>query len=428
MSNFLTLSKDELVKIRLSLKEKYDNIKKLDLNLDMSRGKPSPQQLDLSMSMLDTINSRSNYFSRENIDCRNYGVLDGINEMKELMSQIMQTDKNDIIIGGNSSLSLMFDTISHFMTHGTSDTPPWIKQENIKFLCPSPGYDRHFSITQYFGIKMVPIKMNSDGPDMNQIQKLAENDSTIKGIWCVPKYSNPQGITYSDEVVTKFAKLKPAAKDFKIFWDNAYAIHDLTNSEEKLLNIFEECEKYNSSNLPIMFCSTSKITFAGSGISAIACKGENLESLKKRFSFKIIGYDKINQLRHYRFLKNINILKYHMKKHAQTLNPKFKMVINKFNDNFENNPIISWTQPKGGYFISVETLNGCAKETVRYCKEAGLKLTEAGTTYPYGIDPNDSNIRIAPSYPDIEELDKAIDIFCLCVKLAATEKLIKNKA
>lgn len=427
MPNFLKLNKDELLKIKSDLKQQYENIKKLGLNLDMSRGKPSPEQLDLSTSMLNAVNSSSNYFSKGNIDCRNYGVLDGIDEMKELMSQIMEVDKNNIIIGGNSSLSLMFDTISHFMTHGTSKDPAWIKQKDIKFLCPCPGYDRHFSITEYFGIKMIPIKMNSDGPDMDEIQKLVENDSTIKGIWCVPKYSNPQGITYSDEVVTRFAKLKPAANDFRIFWDNAYAVHGLTNHEEKLLNIFEKCEKYNSCNLPIMFCSTSKITFAGAGISAIACQGENLENLKKRFSFKIIGYDKLNQLRHYRFLKNINILKYHMKKHAQILNPKFSLVINKFNDNFSNNPILSWTNPKGGYFISVETINGCAKETVRYCKEAGLKLTSAGSTYPYGIDPNDSNIRIAPSYPNIKELGMAMDVFCLCVKLAAAEKLIKDK-
>jgi DNA-binding transcriptional MocR family regulator len=311
------------------------------------------------------------------------------------------------------------------MTHGVSGCSPWIKQNDIKFLCPSPGYDRHFSITQYFGIKMIPIKMNSDGPNMDEIQNWVENDDTVKGIWCVPKYSNPQGITYSDNVVAGFAKLRPAARDFRVFWDNAYAVHDLTNNEEKLLNIFKECGKYNSSDLPIMFCSTSKITFAGSGVSAIAGAGENLKNLKKRFSFKTIGYDKINQLRHSRFFKNINTLKDHMKRHAEILNPKFNLVIDKFKGNFINNPIISWAEPKGGYFISVETLSGCAKETVRYCKKAGLKLTNAGATYPYGIDPNDSNIRIAPSYPNLEELDKAMDIFCLCAKLAAIEKLIK---
>ncbi|MDR2074157.1 MAG: aminotransferase class I/II-fold pyridoxal phosphate-dependent enzyme [Oscillospiraceae bacterium] len=394
------------------------------LFLDISRGKPSQAQLDLSSALLDVGHKNL----ENNIpDVRNYGNLEGIPEAQKLMAILIGCQQEDVIIGGNSSLSLMFDVISCFFIHGI-DGNPWCNQK-IKFLCPSPGYDRHFSICEYFGIEMIPIKVNDDGPDIERIKNLVKNDQNIKGIWCVPKYSNPSGIIYSDHVVKELANLSPAASDFRIFWDNAYSVHDLMEPSD-LFDIFYEISKNQKNELVIAFSSMSKVTFAGSGISALACRGKNLELLKKYYSFKTIGFDKINQLRHVKFFgKDKNFkqnLKLHMRKHAEILRPKFNLVHEVLEFNFKNNPIISWSKPGGGYFICVNTF-GSAKRVVDLCAENGLKLTPAGVMFPYGIDLEDSTIRIAPSYSSLEELKKALEIFCACVKISALEKLLKMR-
>ena len=416
------MNKQELLDEKKEILKKYENFKKKKLKLDMSRGKPSAQQLDLSMDMLSSINSNTDCVIN-GTDYRNYGILEGIPELRSLFGEIMGVNAENVIVGGNSSLNMMFDTISCFMTHGVNNCEPWLKQGKIKFLCPSPGYDRHFAITEYFGMELIPIKMNHDGPDMETMEKLVSRDDKVKGIWCVPKYSNPQGITYSDEVVKRLSRLKPAAKDFKIFWDNAYCVHDLTDDEVELLNIAEECKKNNNEELPIIYCSTSKITFPGAGIAAMACFGNTKEVIKRKYSFQTISYDKLNQLRHFKFLKNLQNIKSHMKKHKEILKPKFDYVIKKLTQEFGENSIISWEEPKGGYFISVDVMQGCAKRVVELCKEAGVIITSAGATYPYGKDEKDSNIRLAPSYPPMDELIEAMDLFCLCVKYAALEKL-----
>lgn len=424
--NYLNLSKKKLKEVEIDLKKEYEKLKSLNLNLDMSRGKPSPKQTNLSLALLDTIKSSDSLISDSGIDCKNYGTLDGLPEMKKIFSKILEIDENNIIVGGNSSLSMMFDTISYFMTHGVLGSKPWTSYQNdcknIKFLCPSPGYDRHFAILDFFNIEPIVIPMLKTGPDMGLIEKLISEDETIKGIWCVPKYSNPQGITYSDEAVKRFSKLKPKASDFRIFWDNAYAIHDLTETPDELLNLMELCKKNHSENLPIMFCSTSKITFPGAGVAAVGASVDNINHLKKMYSFKTIGYDKINQLRHVRYFKNFENLKTHMGKYRAILKPKFDIVLSSLENNFSDNKIVSWEKPNGGYFISIDVTTGCAKKTVKLCKDLGLILTPAGSTFPKKFDPNDSNIRIAPSYPSIDELRKAMDVLCLCLKLAFCEK------
>ena len=429
--NYLNLSKEKLKEVEIDLKKEYEKLKSLNLNLDMSRGKPSPEQTNLSLGLLDTIKSSDSLISESGIDCKNYGTLDGLPEMKKIFSEILEIDENNIIVGGNSSLSMMFDTISYFMTHGVLDDKPWSTYQNgqnkIKFLCPSPGYDRHFAILDFFNIEPIVIPMTKNGPDMDIIEKLIKTDETIKGIWCVPKYSNPQGITYSDETVERFSKLKPKATDFRIFWDNAYAIHDLTKTPDKLLNLMELCKKNHNENLPIMFCSTSKITFPGAGVAAVGASSENINHLKKMYSFKTIGYDKINQLRHVRYFKNFENIKFHMEKHKNILKPKFDIVLNALENNFSDNKIVSWETPNGGYFVSIDVTKGCAKKTVKLCKDLGLILTPAGSTFPKKFDPNDSNIRIAPSYPSIDELIKAMDVLCLCIKLAFCDKTLSDK-
>lgn len=426
MKSFLEMSTEELSKEKMSLEKTYEEFKKLNLTLNMARGVPSSEQISLSNDMLCIINRDSDFNNENGTDCRNYGGTPyGIPEARRLFAELMGTSQDDVIVGGNSSLRMMFDTVSMFMTHGTSEYEPWIKQGKIKFLCPSPGYDRHFKICEYFNIEMVPIKMNHDGPDMDTVEKLIESDSLIKGIWCVPKFSNPQGITYSDKTVKRLASLNPKAKDFRIFWDNAYSVHELTEENIQLSNIMDECKKNNSEQLPIIFCSFSKITFAGAGISAMACRGENLSSLKRRYSVQSVGPDKLNQLRHVRFLRNLSEVKNHMRKHREILAPKFNIVLSILKKHFENNPIVKWETPKGGYFISVDLINGCAKRSVQLCKEAGVTLTGAGATYPYGYDPLDSNIRIAPSFPSCQELSKAMEIFSISVKIAYLESILR---
>lgn len=404
-------------------KEKYDKFKNMNFNLDMSRGKPCSEQLNLSNELLNILKNPEDCISKNKIDCRNYGVNDGIEEIKEFISDVTGIEKENFIVGGNSSLSMMFDTISCFMIHGACGGKPWAKQRKIKFLCPAPGYDRHFSMCEYFGMELITIPMTPQGPDMKTVEELVEKDSSVKGMWCVPKYSNPEGITYSDETVKRLANLKPAAKDFRLFWDNAYFVHDLTENPPKLLDIFSECKKAGNEELPIIFYSTSKITFAGAGIAFLACGKQNLAQLKKNYSFKTVGFDKLNQIRHVKFLKNKEALKNHMEKQKNILLPKFEKVLNILNENFGKSEILTWNEPQGGYFVSVNTVPGCAKEIVKLCREAGLKLTDAGSTFPYKKDPFDKNIRLAPTYPPLDELEKAMNLFCTVVKMV----YFKNK-
>ena len=391
----------------------------------MSRGKPSKEQLDLSMGMMDVLSSGLNLVGEEGVDCRNYGVLDGIKEAKELLGAISEVSADKIIIYGNSSLNVMYDTISRSMTHGVMGSTPWCKLDKVKFLCPVPGYDRHFAITEYFGIEMINVPMTPTGPDMDMVEKLVSEDEAIKGIWCVPKYSNPQGISYSDETVKRFAALKPAAKDFRIYWDNAYSVHHLYDDEQDvILEILDECEKAGNPDMVYKFTSTSKISFPGSGIAAIATSKNNIEEIKKQLTIQTIGHDKVNQLRHVHFFKNLDGVVEHMRKHAAILRPKFEAVIDTLETELGGLGIGSWVKPKGGYFISFEAMEGCAKAIVAKAKEAGIVMTNAGATYPYGKDPHDSNIRIAPSFPSADELALAAQLFVLCVKLVSVQKLL----
>lgn len=423
--NYLNMSKTELEKERVSLLKEHENYKSKGLSLNMARGKPSPEQLDLSLGILDTVTSKDSLLSDDGVDCRNYGGFDGITECKALFADILETAPDNVFVGGNSSLNLMFDTISCFMTAPLyKDTQPWYEVKDRKFLCPVPGYDRHFGVTGYFGFDMIPIPMDENGPDMDVVEKLVAEDSSVKGIWCVPKYSNPTGITYSDDVVKRLAALKPAAKDFRIMWDNAYAIHDVSDTPDKLLNIVDECKKNGNEDLPILFCSTSKVTFSGAGVAAMAASKHNISVLKTRLQYATIGYDKINMLRHTRFFKDFNGLKEHMQKHKALLAPKFDMVTNKLSEYLDGLNIAEWTNPNGGYFVSVNVYKNTAKRVVELCQEAGVVLTGAGATFPNGIDPENKNIRIAPSFPSVDELALAMDIFCVCAKLAAVEVLI----
>lgn len=426
MTAYRDMSREELLELKSRLEKEFEDVKGKGLKLDMSRGKPSKAQLDLSMGMMDVLKSTSDLVCEEGVDCRNYGVIDGIKEAKQLLSDMMEVPKDNIIIFGNSSLNVMYDTVARAMTHGIMGSTPWAKLDKVKFLCPVPGYDRHFKITEFFGIEMINIPMNSDGPDMDLVEKYVNNDAAVKGIWCVPKYSNPTGIVYSDEVVRRFATLKPAAEDFRIFWDNAYCIHHLYKDQQaEIPNILEECAKAGKPDMAYMFASTSKITFPGSGVSAIATSTTNVEFIKQQLTVQTIGHDKINQLRHTRFFKNIDGLKAHMEKHADILRPKFEAVLNAFDQELTGLEIGSWVKPLGGYFISFDALEGCAKKIVAMCKDAGVVLTGAGATYPYGKDPKDSNIRIAPSFPSVEEMEAASKIFVLCVKLASIDKYLE---
>lgn len=425
MKSYKELSREEMEALRQELEKQYEDVKKKGLTLDMSRGKPSAAQLDMGMDYMDIVNSSSDMKTETGIDCRNYGLLDGIPEAKKLMADIMEVSPDNVAICGNASLNIMYDTISRAMTHGVLGSTPWCKLDKVKFLCPVPGYDRHFAITEHFGIEMINIPMHNDGPDMDMVGKLVAEDNAIKGIWCVPKYSNPQGISYSDETVRRFAALEPAAKDFRIFWDNAYIIHHLyKEKQDHILEILSECEKAGNPDMVYEFCSTSKVIFAGGGMSAIASSKANLTEMKKSMTIQTIGYDKINQLRHVRYFKNYEGVKAHMKKHAEFLRPKFEAVLAVLEQELQGLEVGAWNKPNGGYFISFDAMEGCAKEIVAKCKEAGVVLTSAGATYPYGKDPMDSNIRIAPSFPTPEEMKAATDLFVLCVKLVSVNKLL----
>lgn len=419
------LTLEQIEQLYNQVKEEYMAYKAQNLQLNMARGKPSPEQLDLSLDMLSALTPED--MNADGLDVRNYGVLDGIPSCKKLMADMLGVKPEDVIIGGNSSLNMMYDTIARAMSFGVyGSSKPWGQYEKIKFLCPSPGYDRHFSICELFGIDMIPIRMTENGPDMDQVEQYVANDPEVKGIWCVPMYSNPDGFTYSDETVLRFANLKPAANDFRIFWDNAYCVHHLTDNHDHLLPLLDECRKAGSEDMVFMFASTSKISFPGSGIAVMAASKNNIEFTKKQLGIQTIGFDKLNQLRHVKFFKDINGLKEHMLKHRAIIAPKFKIVLDTLEREIAPLGIGRWNKPTGGYFVSFNTLDGCAKRVVALCKKAGVELTEAGATYPYHVDPYDCNIRIAPTYPTCEELQTAMDLFCVAVRLAFLEKKLNE--
>ena len=427
MKPYKELTKDELLTAKAALEEEYKTFESMGLKLNMARGKPGFTQLDLCEPMLDIINSASDMKTMMGNDTRNYGDLDGIGECRRLMADMMSVEKDNVIVCGNSSLNVMYDTISRSFTFGVNGSTPWYKLDKVKFLCPVPGYDRHFKITETFGIEMINIPLYDDGPDMDMVEEYVNNDPAVKGIWCVPKYSNPTGISYSDDVVRRFAALKPAAEDFRIYWDNAYCIHHLyEDTQDEILNILDECEKAGNPNMVYIFSSTSKISFPGSGVSAIASSRENIDYILSLMTVQTIGHDKINQLRHARFFKDINGLNAHMKKHAELLRPKFAAVLDALDSEIADLGIGTWIKPRGGYFISFNSMPGCAKAIVAMCKNLGVVMTGAGATFPYGKDPEDSNIRIAPTFPSVEEMAIASKVFVLCVKLVSVNKLLAD--
>ncbi len=417
------MSKEELVSLKGELEKKYEEVKSLGLSLDMSRGKPSADQLDLTMDMLNVMSTVEDCKAENGFDCRNYGVLDGMPECKKVFADILDVDTKNIIIGGTSSLNLMYDYLNQCMFLGVAGCEPWSKQGKVKFICNTPGYDRHFTITEFFGIEMISVEMDEFGPDVEKIAELVK-DPMVKGMFCVPKYSNPNGVTYTDERVKALAALKPAAKDFRVIWDNAYIIHELTDTPDVLMNIFEACKDFGTEDNFIEFTSTSKISFPGAGVSAIAASDNNIAEIKKRLNFQTISYDKLNQLRHVKFFKNADGVKAHMNKHAAIMAPKFKLVLDMLEKEIAPLGIGEWVKVKGGYFISYNTVGSSAKRIGELCKNAGLVLTTVGATYPYGVDPADKNIRIAPSFPPVDDLRKAMEVFCLCAKLAAVEALV----
>ena len=417
------MSKEELVSLKSGLEKKYEEVKSLGLSLDMSRGKPSADQLDLTMDMLNVMSSVEDCKAENGFDCRNYGVLDGMPECKKLFADILDVEPKNIIIGGTSSLNLMYDYLNQCLYLGVTGCEPWSKQGKVKFICNTPGYDRHFAITELFGIEMISVEMDEFGPDVEKIAELVK-DPIVKGMFCVPKYSNPNGVTYTDERVKALAALKPAAKDFRVIWDNAYIIHELTGTPDVLMNIFEACKEFGTEDNFVEFTSTSKISFPGAGVSAIAASDNNIAEIKKRLNFQTISYDKLNQLRHVKFFKNADGVKAHMDKHAAIMAPKFNMVLDMLEKEIAPLGIGEWVKVKGGYFISYNTVGSSAKRIGELCKNAGLVLTTVGATYPYGVDPEDKNIRIAPSFPPVDDLRKAMEVFCLCAKFAAVEALV----
>ena len=406
-------------------KKEYEAFRAKNLKLNMARGKPSAKQLDLALGVLEALHARSEFANSDGDDCRNYGVWNGLPEMRSIFSEMIGVPAEQIVLGNNSSLQLMYEIISQGYTHGYGGCAPWCRQEKLKFLCPAPGYDRHFAITEYFDIEMIPIPMLETGPDMDKIEE-AVKDPAVKGCWCVPKYSNPTGITYSDETVRRFAALQPAAKDFRIIWDNAYCVHDLTDTPDTLLNLYDECLKRGTEDQVFIFASTSKITFPGAGVSALACSPRNMEDVKKRANVQTIGPNKLNQLRHILFLHDINGVRELMQGHRAILQPKFQVVQETLQRQLGELGIAHWSHPNGGYFINLDVMDGCAKRVVGLCAEAGVSLTDAGATFPYGKDPHDSNIRIAPSFPPVDELAVAAELLCVCVRLAAAEKYLQQ--
>ena len=426
MKKYQEMTREELLQEKTALEAEFAKIKEMGLNLDMSRGKPGSDQLDLAMPMLDVLTSKEVIQSENGTDLRNYGIVDGIPEAKKLVADMVGVKPEQVIVYGNSSLNIMYDQVARAEMFGICGNTPWSKLEKVKFLCPVPGYDRHFAITEDFGIEMINIPMTADGPDMDMVEQYVNNDEAVKGIWCIPKYSNPEGVVYSDETVKRFAALKPAAKDFRIFWDNAYAVHHLYEDQQaEILNILELCEQAGNPDMVFEFCSTSKVSFPGAGIAAIATSEANIADIKKRLTIQTIGHDKINQLRHVKYFKDMNGVKEHMMKHAAIIRPKFEMLDELLTREVAARGIGSWMKPLGGYFISFNALEGCAKEIVAKCKEAGVTMTGAGSPFPYKKDPKDSVIRIAPTYPSVEELEKAAEVFIIVTRLVSVSKLLE---
>lgn len=428
MKKYQEMTKEELLQEQTALEAEYAKIKEMGLALDMSRGKPGTDQLDLAMPMLDVLNSKSVLKSENGLELRNYGGLDGIPEAKKLIAEMVGTKPENVIVYGNSSLNIMYDQIARAELFGLCGNTPWSKLDKVKFLCPVPGYDRHFAITEEFGIEMINIPMTADGPDMDMVEQYVNNDEAVKGIWCVPKYSNPQGVVYSEETVKRFAALKPAAADFRIFWDNAYAVHHLyDDNQAQIPDIISLCEENGNPDMVFQFCSTSKVSFPGAGIAGISASQANIEDIKKRLTIQTIGHDKTNQLRHVLYFKNLDGIKAHMSKQAALIRPKFDMLDEIFTEEIASRGIGSWIKPLGGYFISFEALPGCAKEIVAKCKEAGVVMTGAGSPFPYKNDPQDSVIRIAPTFPSLEELTKAAQVFVVVTRLVSVNKILEKK-
>ena len=423
MSSLQAMSKQELTQRVTALREEYEGYKARGLSLDMSRGKPGAEQLDLTNGLLDCVNARTGFCTDAGFDTRNYGLLDGTPEAKALFAELLDVPTDNVVVAGNSSLNLMFDYIAQAVSTGLCGNTPWGQLSEVKFLCPVPGYDRHFAITEHFGISMITVPMTENGPDMDMVEELVK-DPAVKGMWCVPMYSNPQGITYSDETVRRLANMVPAAPDFRIMWDNAYCIHHLTDTPDTLLNIFDEVHAVGHDDMVVIFASTSKVSFPGAGVAVLAASKANIADIKRRLTVQTIGHDKINMLRHTRFFGNAEGVHQHMKLHAAVLRPKFDVVLSALENRLGDTGAARWHTPNGGYFVSVELQNGCAKETVRLLKEAGVVITPAGATYPYGQDPNDSVLRIAPSYPPLSELEIAMELFCICAELVYAEKLL----
>ena len=428
MKKYQEMSKEELLQEESLLEKEYEKIKELSLALDMSRGKPGQDQLELSMPMLDVLTSKDVIAAENGTDLRNYGVLDGIPEAKQLIADMVGTKPENVIVYGNSSLNIMYDQIARATIFGLCGNTPWGKLDKVKFLCPVPGYDRHFAITEDFGIEMINIPMTENGPDMDMVEQYVNNDPAVKGIWCVPKYSNPQGIVYSTETVERFSKLKPAADDFRIFWDNAYTVHHLyEDNQAQLPDIIELCAKEGKPDMVFEFCSTSKVSFPGSGIAGIATSPANVADIKKRLTIQTIGHDKINQLRHVKYFKNIDGINAHMMKQAALIRPKFEIIDKMLSEEIASRGIGSWVNPLGGYFISFEAMEGCATEIVKLCKEAGVTMAGAGSPFPYKKDPKDSVIRIAPTYPSIDELTEAAKVFVVVTRLVTVKNMLYKK-
>jgi DNA-binding transcriptional MocR family regulator len=426
MIDFKQLSPLDTPQISQKLQENYDAFKAKGLKLDLTRGKPSPAQLDLSAELLSLPGS-ADFIAEGAIDCRNYGGLQGLAEARRLFSGIIGAPPEQVVVSDNSSLSLMHDTVAYALLKGTCDSAmPWSKQGEIAFLCPVPGYDRHFTICRDYGIRMIPVALSEDGPDMDEVERLVAADPSIKGMWCIPKYSNPTGTVYSDAVIERLAMMKTAAPDFRLYWDNAYCVHHLTSERIEIANILELCARNGHPNRPFVFASTSKMTLAGAGLSMFAASKENVSWLLARLTPRTIGPDKINQLRHVRFLKNEEGILQLMDRHRALIAPKFQKVLDIFGELLSHLPDVTWTKPKGGYFISLEVPKGCAQRVVALAKEAGVQLTPAGATHPYGQDPDDHTIRIAPTFPDLQEIAQAAEGVALSVLLATAEKLHKH--
>lgn len=421
---YANMSRQQLADELSVLKKAYSDYEGMHLKLDMSRGSPCREQLDLTLGMLHNLDSAEACRTENGMDCRNYGVLDGIPEAKKLFGDLLEVPPQNVIVYGNSSLNIMYDTVARAMLYGVCGSTPWCRLEHVKFLCPAPGYDRHFAICQSLGIEMITVPMTATGPDMDMVERLVAEDESIKGIWCVPKYSNPEGIVYSAETVLRFAALKPKAKDFRIFWDNAYVIHSLYDTCDEIPNLFAEAAKAGNPDMPFIFASTSKISFPGSGVAVLAASDRNISQIKSIMTIQTIGHDKLNQLRHVRFFHDVDGLRAHMKKHAEILRPKFEYVLEAFDRELTDPGVAAWTKPRGGYFISLDVMDGTAKRVYELMQGIGVTLTKVGATFPYGVDPDDRNLRIAPSFPPLADLRVAVDALCLCVKLAAAEKLL----